>query len=392
MKELQYWSEEPVTKIVTKTGGYWVHYKDNEPKLDITTGFGAFILGYNNKKVLEDIHENYSINFLRGHSGETCEQVIELANIICDKGNWANIAWAVSGSDAVECAIAMNDRYWMNREEHRPIIISFDPSYHGTTMLGKHLRGKYKDINRVKIIESPSWNNLEDRETSEEKVLADLTNLLENNEYVGCLIMESHPWSGKMLPWSKNWWNKIRKICDENDILFIVDDVAVCWGKNSSWFGYQIFDVQPDIASLGKALTGGYSPLGAAVCNNKVSQVIKSSSWNHGHTWQPNLYGVTASLAVTKYIEERNLFSKVSEINLKLKEIAREFSLPVKGDHLMVSYEFPRVVDSQDLFNVGLCSGIPIDDPDTGRIKLIPPLIADDEYFEVLKKSIKSLL
>ncbi len=392
MKELQYWADEQNTKIVTKTQGYWVHYKGGESKIDITTGFGAFILGYNHKTIIDYIIENYSVNYLRGHSGETCQQVIDLAEKICSKGQWDKIAWAVSGSDAVESAIAMNDRYWSIKNQNKSKIISFSNSYHGTTMLGKHLRGKYPSVGRSVIINSPEWIHHTEQLSAEEIVLKNIEQTLEQNKDIGCLIMESSTWSGSMAPWSVSWWHKLHALLNKHDVLFVVDDVAVCWGKNGTWFGHQVSNIQPDIVALGKALTGGYSPLGASVCNKKVGDVITTESWNHGHTWQPNMYGILAASAVTNFIDEHNLLMRVPYINSRLIEIAHEFSLPTRGNHLMVAFDFPRLLSSQDMYDAGLCSGIPIDDDTTGRIKIIPPLIADEEYFGLLRNAIKRLL
>jgi adenosylmethionine-8-amino-7-oxononanoate aminotransferase len=397
MRELKFWSDGEIKKYVTKTEGYWIHYKGEDfPRLDITTGYGAFILGYNNQEILDSIHNNYNVNFVRGNSGETIEEIEELAEKICSLGNWDVVAWSVSGSDAVETAIAMNDNYWNWTSNYRPKIISFYPGYNGTTLLGKHLRGEplYKNLGRATVLESPQWIHTDDRHTAEEHTLSQVRKILENdiNKEYGCLIFETSPWIDDMLPWSNNWWKQIRAICDEFGILFILDDVAICWGKHGTWFGNQPFGVQPDIICIGKALTGGYSPLSAAACTEKIGKILSARSWHHGHTWQPNIYGIRASLAVSKYVEDKNLLSNVPYINSELKKIGENYGMYSRGDFTFVIFDAPHYIGAQDLFEAGLSSGIPVRGSVSGQIKIASPLTADEEYFYNLNIRIGKLM
>ena len=109
--ELNQWSHDESKKQVIKTEGYWIYYSDGSKCMDIQSGNTAFVLGYSDSEILESITDN-KIGFLRGNSGESSKDNDELIQYICEKGNWESLAWAVSGSDAVETAIAMNDCYW----------------------------------------------------------------------------------------------------------------------------------------------------------------------------------------------------------------------------------------------------------------------------------------
>lgn len=387
MNELKQWSVGETNKTVVKTQGYWVEYSNGERHLDIQCGNAAYVLGYNDADIMFAMNQNL-IGFLRGNTGESAEANDKLVNLICEQGNWDALAWAVSGSDAVEAAIAMNDTYWMNRKYYNKTkIISFSPGYHGTTMLAKHLRGEYPYLNRAEVIRAPSWRNYENQRAEEDRVLTQVKHKLESEaDSIGCLIMETIPWMGDISPYSKQWWVTIRELCDLHNILMIVDDVAVCWGKNGTLFGWQPYGVQPDISSLGKSLTGGYSPLGAAVCNKKVNTIISSKSWEHGHTWAPNMQGVCASLAVTEKIV--SLLPNVKNIHEKLKAIATEFGLPYRGENLFMCYDTPRTITLAELSIARMAATIP------GElcVKVIAPLIADDEYFYELRTRLKTLL
>jgi adenosylmethionine-8-amino-7-oxononanoate aminotransferase len=165
----------------------------------------------------------------------------------------------------------------------------------------------------------------------------------------------------------------------------IVDDVALCWGKMGTMFGYQAYGVQPDISALGKALTAGYSPLGAAVCNKRVSDVLSRRSWDHGHTWAPNMQGVAAALASTKKIE--NLLSRTPVIQAELKAIAESLGVNYRGDGLFACFDMPRLVTLAELSECGMAATI----PGINCVKIIAPLIADAEYFQELKTRLQRL-
>jgi len=384
MNELKQWSQGEKAKQVTKTSRYWVHY-ESEKHLDIQCGNAAFVLGYNDGDVLNAMREQ-PINFLRGNSGESCEANDELIKYVCEKGNWASVAWAVSGSDAVETAIAMNDSYWQQRGERKTKILSFVPGYHGTTMLAKHLRGEYAYLNRVVMVQAPNWRTQEQQEETELQALRTVRQILENNTEIGCLIMETMPWVSDISPYTKNWWQTIRNLCDEFGILFVLDDVALCWGKMGTMFGWQSYGVQPDISALGKSFTAGYTPLGAAVCNKRVSDVLSIKSWDHGHTWAPNMQGIAASLVATKKIEK--LLPRVDGIKQRLVGIGESLGLTYRGDCLFACYDTPTIYTLADLSSVGLAATI----PGLNCIKVISPLIADDEYFGELQTRLEALV
>ena len=198
--------------------------------------------------------------------------------------------------------------------------------------------------------------------------------------------METVPWVGTLRPYSKNWWQTIRSLCNEFKILMIVDDVAICWGKNGTLFGWEPYGVQPDISALGKSLTGGYSPLGIAVCNKRVQTALSKGSWEHSHTWSPNMAGVSAALATTKKVE--SLLHRVSYIEQQLDNIAKEFNLNSRGVGLLRSFDVNKEMLLADLFQTGLVAAI----KENRSIKVIAPIIADEEYFETLRNSFKLLL
>lgn len=387
--ELKEWSPGEKFKNVVRTDKYWIEYSNGERHLDIHSGNAAYILGYNDEEVLDAMRQE-PVNFVRDNYGESSLSNEKLINFICKRGNWSGLAWAVSGSDAVESAIAMNDIYWKNINPNKIKIISFSSGYHGTTMLAKHLRGEYSYFNRASIIESPNNINFEQQLILENAALNEIRYRMETDPQIGSIIIEPIPIIGNLTTYSQNWWQSIRSLCDEFKILMIVDDVAVCWGKNGTFFGWESYGIQPDISSLGKSLTGGYSPLSAAVCNKKVFDVLKLSSWMHSHTWCPNMQGVAASLIVSKKIEI--LLDRIPYINKQICKISNELELSITGKNLFLSLNTSKNMTMADLSKAKLASTIWNPSIENKSIKIFPPIIADEEYFETLKIRLKTLL
>lgn len=383
--ELTQWSPGEPRKQVVRTHGYWVEYSNGERHLDVLSGNTAFMLGYNDQDILDAIRTN-PVHYLRGTTGESAKANDQLVDLICQEGNWASVAWAVSGSDAVEAAIAMNDNYWAYQDKKKTKILSFFPGYHGTTMLAKHLRGEYSYLNRSVTVLAPNWKLYSDQESAEAKCLERVRKKLQANPDIGCIIFETIPWIGNLTPYTVNWWQSIRQLCDEFDVLMINDDVALCWGKLGHLFGYQAYGVQPDIAVIGKALTGGYSPLGGAVCNSQVHDVLKTRTWLHGHTWAPNMWGVTAALVAAEKIKK--LMHCADSIQLRLRAIGDELGLNYRGQGVAICYDFSYNVTWAEQSAVGLANNI----EEHNAIKVFAPLIADDEFFSTLRTGLQKLL
>jgi adenosylmethionine-8-amino-7-oxononanoate aminotransferase len=382
--ELNIWSPTETKKHVVATDRYWVDYDSGQRCLDLLSGNFSFILGYNEPDILDAIR-NTSVCFLRGNTGETSVSVQELAELLCNKGNWAGLSWAVSGSDAVEAAIAMNDKYWEYQGKHKPKILSFVPGYHGTTMLGKHLRGEYPELNRSCVVQATPWHTVDQQALAEAGTLNEVRLRLENNQDIGCIIFEPMAWCNHITPYSTNWWASIRDLCNTHNVLMIVDDVAMCWGKFGTLYSHQAHNIQPDIVAIGKGLTSGYSPLGAALCNQRVYKLLSTQSWWHGHTWSPNMAGVSAALTVTRKVER--LLPQVKHIHNKLQTIGDRLGTTYRGYGLFIAYDTPRPIDVQELLNVGLTTNIPA----PNHIKISAPLIADDDYFTALETALQTI-
>jgi adenosylmethionine-8-amino-7-oxononanoate aminotransferase len=366
---------------IIKTNKYWTYTGDTK-LIDLLCGNTSFIFGYNNRLIVDKMIEvQTTVGFLKGLSNETCGYTDELISFLCKEGNFYSVAWAVSGSDGVELAIYINDQYWKSLHEDRPLVVVFNPGYHGTTFLTRSFRNQTNIDNRSISIDISKFE-------SEESALHNLISLLKSNKKIGAIMMEACPWANGISPWSSDWWRKIRKICNEYNLNFIVDDVFAGVGKLGHYFSHNRYGVQPDIAVLGKSLTNGYSPLSCACVNEKITKIVQPS-WDYSHTWSPNMGGIGAALAVKDIFNSDQIFS----IESKLKILSQKFlemnlikNYVVIG--LLVNFKLLNEYPTDFLIKNGINGFV----SDGGNLKICAPAIADDEYFNFLETNLTRAL
>lgn len=365
--------------VITSTERYWINYETHR-RLEIQSGNSAFIFGYSDEELTTAIHDT-NVMFVRAGTNETDLKTERVANSLLDYSEMQGISWAVSGSDGVEAAIAMSDMYWKMTGKEKPLLVTFNPGYHGTTYLLKGTRNE-EIVERCVVIDAPIWTNLDDRHNLEKQTVAQLENLLNNNKKIGAIMCESIPWFNGVLPYSNYWWAEIRRLCDTHDVNFIIDDVAG-FGKLGELFGHIAVGAKPDVVAIGKALTGGYSPLSAALCNDKIYTQLRKS-WDHTHTWNPNAHGISAASAIIAKAN-RGDFKKAIEINQRMQKIADRLPCSYRSHGLFFELISDKHVSNHIVLNSGLSYNIAVSD---NSLILVLPLIADDEYFDHLEKSL----
>lgn len=375
------------TKI-EKTSGNHLYTSSGDELLDYTYSI-AFTLGYSNEEIIDEIYnELKKVSRCQMPRGYTTDSIEEVADWLCETGDWAGYAWSVTGTGAVECGISMNDTYWSNLKNHKKSkIVSFTYSWHGTSYLTKGIGVpvfQQWTSERLIHIDQPSWRYIEERDQRESEAINKLLMAIEANpEEIGCIIFDPVPWF-QTNQFSENWWLTIRKICDENDILMITDDVATGFGKMGAIHTHTVNGggVQPDISCLGKAITAGHAPLSAAVCNSKVKDVIKNS-FDYGHTYCPYMGGIGAMRAVKKIYERDKILERVPKINSNLNKMADKLLnqgliRSYRSAGVMMSLDLTENFQAQKQHQFGLSGKL----AEVKNLYLCAPLNSDEKYME----------
>ena len=385
--ELNFKTTEEVVTEVFKTEGYWIHTNHGK-LLDTICGNMSFIYGYDNEFILNRMYEQQKqLAYLNFKHNEVCQANDRLVELLCEEGKFKGVGYAVSGTDGVECAVAMNNHYWRQVDPTRTTIISFSPGYHGATYLCRAFRGE-ETMPTVKVLGAPRWLTIEERVEHEEVAFDHVRDLLETDKTVGAIIMESIPWAEGIRPWSLKWWQDIRSVCTEHGVNLIIDDVMGGMGKLGYRFSQERYGVQPDIVALGKALTGGFSPLSCACAVERISDIIKDK-WDYGHTWQPNMAGVGAALAIWEMFDGKKILEiedQLTMLGAKLTAMGLVRDYVVIG--LIFSYKLTTSITADAYVKHGLTGG-----PDVKySISGCAPVIADAEYFKEFEDRLLNVL
>lgn len=359
--------------------------------IDTLAGGSAFILGYNNEEIIDYVATEFkTISRPQIIVNHTSDKVEFINDFLCNTAKMSNIVWANSGTGAVEAAINIARNYM--KSYGKDIILSITPSWHGTSRLCQELSGITEKTDPYVInITAKRWETVKDREDYETEILSKIIKQLNNSDNIAGIIFDPVPWISGSLEYSHSWWLKIRELCTKHNVLMIVDDVALCYGKCKNWFSHLNHGIIPDIVAAGKALTSGYAPVGIAMCTNKVYQGLDKLNFTYSHTLQPYAGAVYAAIKTSEIILRDNLLERAVQIEHRLQNLGEYFKTSNKIKHYRVSGLFM----SFDLHNsIQLLTRYGL----TGRyyagtkLNMCAPLIADSNYYDQLAIRIDKLL
>jgi adenosylmethionine-8-amino-7-oxononanoate aminotransferase len=213
------------------------------------------------------------------------------------------------------------------------------------------------------------------------------------------------------------YFSAIRKICDQNEILLIVDEIMTGIGRTGEWFACHHFDLKPDILVMGKGLTSGYIPLSAVAAPGEIVDVLynKGRSFMHAQTFAHHPVGCAAGVATLDYIKNNKLLLKCNTSGTLLKETISSISSDndvgdIRGRGLLIGIEFVQDKESKTAFprekryaekfvanalkkglvvwpNVGHADGINGD-----LILLAPPFIIGQEEVSLISRVLSETL
>jgi adenosylmethionine-8-amino-7-oxononanoate aminotransferase len=201
--------------------------------------------------------------------------------------------FALSGSDAIEGALRVAQLY-----NGRNKFLGFTKSYHGSTYLSSS------------VSDATYMTDFYGKDPR--CVISDYT--LDNiTDDLCAVVIETSSWQNGLYDPGQEFWQGLRKLCTDKDIVLIVDDIAMCGGKTGTFFGWTDV-VTPDIFTMGKALTSGYFPLSATMVSEKVYNVVKETVFCHGFSYSFSLSGIYSTLAYLDIIEKEQLFSNYTKL------------------------------------------------------------------------------
>jgi len=276
-----------------------------------------------------------------------------------------------SGSEAVEASLKLARQYWVEKgQESKRYFISRTPSYHGNTLTAlslsarKHYQGVFRPMLTKSLkIPAPYCYRCYEDETYPAcgvKCAYELEAAIKKigRENVAAIITEviGGATTGAAVP-PPEYFKIIRKICDQNDLLLITDEVMTGVGRTGKWLASEHFGLVPDIIVLGKGLTSGYYPLSAVASKKEIVDTLfkNGKSFLHAQTFSHHPVGCSASVATLDYIKKHRLVERCARIGENLlSETAGLLFYPhvgdVRGKGLLIGIEFVKDKKSKKPF------------------------------------------
>lgn len=371
--------------VFDKGEGVYLYDADGKQYLDFASGIGVQSLGYGNeeyKQALKDQIDkltHISNLYYSNPMAEAAEKVVKASGM-------SRVFFTNSGTEAIEGAIKAVRKYaWLKDGKHDHEIIAMNHSFHGRSMGALSVTGneKYQEPFKPMIgnVKFADFNDLESV-----KALV--------NEKTCAILMETIQGEGGIYPATEEFLKGVRKICDENDILLVLDEIQCGMGRSGYMFAWQEYGVMPDIMTCAKALGCGV-PVGAFVLNEKAALGTLVPG-DHGTTYGGNPFVCAAVSKVLDIFEKDKIVEHVKDVSVylegRLDELVKEYDFleTRRGKGLMQGL----VVTGRpvgEIINKALENGLVVISAGSNVLRMLPPLVIEkehvDEMIEKLKKS-----
>ena len=359
--------------------GAWLTSEDNRQFLDFSSGIAVNILGHNHPEINKTF-EMYANKIWHVSNLYNIPEQELLAKKLCELSFAEKVFFCNSGAEAVEGAIKIARKFQsFNGNLERNEIITFKNSFHGRTLATLAAASNSLHTDGFSPIPDGFVNIPLDEDTLKDSI---------SDKTAGILI-EPVQGEGGINPVSNEFLVFIRKLCDENNILMILDQVQCGMGRTGKLFSHEWSGIEPDIITLAKGLGAGF-PIGAILSSEEASKGMQHGS--HGSTFGGNPVGCSIALKVLELIEKEKILSnvvKLSEILIseleKLVEKYQNKISGVRGKGLMVGVVCveKNFVITDNAFQRGLL----LVNAANNVVRFLPPLnISENEVIEAIKK------
>ena len=372
--------------VIEKGKGVYLYDTDGIKYLDFVSGIAVFALGYGNKdyndalkaQIDKVIHtSNYYYNM----------PAIRAARKLREASGLDRVFFTNSGAEAVEGAIKAARKYAYLKDgttDHE--IIAMEHSFHGRTFGALSVTGtpKYREPFEP-MIGNIKFARMNDLASVEELI----------NDRTCAIILETVQGEGGLVPATEEFLKGVKALCEERDILLILDEIQCGMGRTGHMFAWQRYGAKPDIMTTAKALGCGV-PVGAFLMTEKVA-ANSLAAGDHGTTYGGNPLACAAVEKVLDLFGENHIIENVREVapylEQRLEELKEKYDCITerRGTGLMQGLVFDCPV--RDVIERALENGLLLINAGADILRFVPPLIISkenvDEMIEILESCIE---
>ncbi|WOT03869.1 adenosylmethionine--8-amino-7-oxononanoate transaminase [Shewanella youngdeokensis] len=300
--------------------------------VDGTSSWWACVHGYSHPKIVAAIQQQAQQLSHVMFGGITHRPAVELARMLIDMTSkrLTKVFLADSGSIAVEVSIKMALQYWQGKNQpNKQKILTVKSGYHGDTFAAMSVCDPEGGMHTMfgelvtQQLFAPAPNSAFS-ESFDPQELSTLKQMFKDNhqQIAAVLIEPIMQGAGGMRFYHPEYLVALRTLCDQYDVLLILDEIATGFGRTGKLFAYEHANIEADILCLGKALTGGYVSLAATMCSDKVAKGVSDSPagvFMHGPTFMGNPLACAAAIASLELINQQQWQAQVANIEAQMK-------------------------------------------------------------------------
>ena len=352
--------------------GCWVWDTEGRKYLDALGGIAVNTLGHAHPKLVPALQDQigkliHSSNYYHVPLQE------QLAAKLCELSGLNKVFFCSTGLEANEAAIKIARKFGHDKGIERPEIVVYAGAFHGRSLATLSATGNPKiQAGFGPLVEGFVRVPLND--------VAALEEVARTHPNVTAVFLEVIQGEGGINPATIDYLRAVRRICDVQGWLLMLDEVQCGMGRTGRWFAHQWAGIRPDVMPLAKGLGSGV-PVGAVVCGPRAADVLGPG--NHGTTFGGNPLAMRAGVETLRIMEEEGLLANVAAVGAALKAgLARELAdvagvVEIRGQGLMLGIELDRPCG--ELLARAAAASLLLSVTAERVIRLVPPLILREE-------------
>jgi acetylornithine/N-succinyldiaminopimelate aminotransferase len=364
--------------------GCYLYSTSNEKYLDFVSGIAVNALGHCHSHLVEVIQKQAEKLWHVSNAFEIPEQE-KLAKRLVDNTFADHVVFMNSGAEATEASIKIARKYFYEKgQAHKNRIITFKGAFHGRTLASLFAANNSEHIKGF----GPKVDGFDQVSFGDHEGLKKAI-----NENTAAIMVESILGEGGIKVIPSECLIGLRKICDEKNLLLILDEVQCGIGRTGKFLAFEWSGIKPDIVPIAKAIGGGF-PIGACLVNKKAGSGMKPGS--HGSTFGGNPLAMSVGNAVLDIILQKGFLSNVIALGkyfegelLKLKEKFPDIIEDIRGKGLLKGVKLK--VDNLKFMNSLFENKLLVVKASENVIRLLPPLIVNkseiDESISIIHKT-----
>ncbi len=348
--------------------GCWLWDTEGKKYLDGLGGIAVNTLGHAHPKLVPALTDQIG-KIIHSSNYYLVPLQEQLAAKLCELSGLTNVFFCSTGLEANEGALKIARKYGHDKGIDRPEIVVYEAAFHGRSIATLSATGNTKvQAGFGPLVEGFVRVPLNDA-AAIEKVAA-------TNKNVVAVFLEVIQGEGGIRPATIEYLREVRRICDANGWLLMLDEVQCGMGRTGKWFAHQWAGIVPDVMPLAKGLGSGV-PVGAIVCGPKAADVFGPG--NHGTTFGGNPLAMRAGVETIRIMEEEGLLANAASVGAALMAgLKRELEgvagvTEIRGQGLMIGIELDRPCG--EILGRAASAGLMLSVTADKVVRLVPPLI-----------------